>query len=199
MEEQIKELKEFVARLEYRIEELELANDYKALSILSANTNLSKPDLYRCIELGIAEYFDIDLGVFYQRLLVGNKFGSTGSNFAKDPENFSGKNDKIIVAKNCLYAILHIDFHIPIPRLCEYYNVNVANYIKEWKNRYIRIFEKDIPNMNENDEAYRKHWVGCFESCVRKAHELGFFEDLKSVLSNSGYTPQRLLKWRIND
>ena len=187
MEEKLKEL-------ERRIEELERFGDYNIFTAYMGH--LSRPDVYRCVELGVAQYFNIPFSVFYNLLAVGNRRGLKGRQIPLDPDNFYYEEDKIIIARYCLYAILHIDFHIPIKTLCHYYNANVANYIREWKHRYIRLTEANSGKRNVYDESYKKYWNGVYKASIAICEKEGLYDVLVEKLVNGGQTPEKLLKWR---
>lgn len=179
-----------------RVEELERFGDYNIFTAYMGH--LDRPDVYRCIEIAVAEYFDIPFSVFYNLLAVGNRKGMKGRNIPLDPDKFHDEEDKIIIARYCLYAILHIDFHIPIRNLCHSYNNNVANYIREWKQRYIRLTESNVTKRNIHDASYLKYWNGIYKKGIEVAHRYGLYDKLVEKLVNDGQTPEKLVKWRIS-
>lgn len=181
--------------LESRLEDIELVYDCSLFS--SYMGRLDRDSIYTCIEIGVARYFGLERGEFYDSLIVGNRSGRRGRHLPLNPMEFADKEDRLIVARQCLFAILHIDFHVSIPNLKDYYNVNPAIYINNWRDRYVRIFFGGSKK-GKNDDAYRSYWLGCYKSCVEVSIELGLYDKLLEELSKEGLQYNRLVQWRIN-
>jgi len=187
-----------VKSLKKRVEDIEFAND--AALFTAYMGNLDKPDIYRCIEMGVSRYFDIPFTDFYDSLLVGNRrgYGSSSKLVPADPRDISNKHTRLVIARQCLFAILHIEFHVPISLLSDFYNVNPTNYIKEWRERFLRIYyNKEYENTEKVrfDEDYERFWRGCFEQAVLASQENGLYDKLIERLSEGKYN--KLHKWRI--
>lgn len=189
--------------LERRVSLLELENDNGLLSTL---LSVLGPEVYEslslAVEQGVANYFGVNRDAFHENLIfVRNRTGRKGKLLADDPRNINSIEDKIVVARNILYGILHVDFCIPIQDLSVYYSVNVKNYVREWKTRYIRIFHSDEPDA-KNDSVYRKYWMEVHEAIIAECHRVGIYDKLLEKLKrfdiNGEVSYIYLKKWRID-
>lgn len=186
---------DIIKGFEDRIKELEYANDCSLFTNYMGR--LSRPDVYRCIEMGVCEYFNISYSTFYDNLLIGNKTGSrryTVKALPTDPSNITDEYERMLVARQCLFGILHVDFHVTIPALKDFYNTNPATYIDKWRERYIRIFNGQ---MVAGDEIYKMYWQGIFKKCVEVSEREGLYDRLIEGLTREGLIYNRLKKWRI--
>jgi len=195
--------KEFKA-IRARLDDLELANDCSLFSVYMGMGKKFRVDIYRCIEMAVAEYFGINFTHFYESLLVGNQTpGARARHLPVDPEKFTDEYDKIIVGRQCLWGILHVDFHVAIPSLNEFYNVDCRKYINKWRERYIRIFKDDTASyktqvrLNKEDAAYKTYYQGIFKKAVEISEREGMYNELIQVLTREGLFYSRLKKWRI--
>lgn len=194
-EEQHKELLDEVQKLRKRIEDIEFAND--AALFTSYMANLDRPTIYRCIESAVARYFNIPFTDFYNSLLIGKRGGknTTARLLPDDPSNIEDKYTREIIARQCLFGILHIEFHVPIPRLMEFYNTNPTNYIREWRERFVRIFYSGGETPARYDLIYERYWRGCFKEAVFVSQEMGLYDELIERLSEGNV--DKLSKWRV--
>ena len=193
-----------IAELEDRVRALEEMNDFKAFTLLVAGLPKAKlPSLYTWVEQGVANYFGINRSTFYHRLVVGNSYGRKGRVLPENPIEFSDGEDRIAVARFCLYAILHIDFSISIPDLSDFYNVNAKNYIREWKRRYIRVFHEENGVSGPVDTAYHTYYQGCHAAIVAECHRESLFDELIQNLVRIGLNDKTdyfyLKKWRLDE
>ena len=191
-------------KLRRRVEDLELNNDSGILNLMITGLpKESKATFFRCIEQGVANYFGIDRSHFFDTLVgAHNRAGRKGRNIPSNPSDISDPIDKIIIARFILYGILHIDFSVPIVELAEWYSLRVKNYIREWKNRYIRIFHTEDVQFAANDDAYRMYWVGCHAEIIRECERNGLYDELidrlKRFDSENNFDDIYLVKWRID-
>ena len=190
--------------LQRRVENLERNNDSGILNLMITGLpKESNATFFRCIEQGVANYFGIDRSHFFDTLVGAyNKAGRKGRNIPLDPKDISDPIDKIIVARFILYGILHIDFSVPIVELAEWYSLRVKNYIREWKNRYIRIFHSEDIKYAANDDVYRKYWIEAHAEIIKECEREGLYEQLierlKRFDSENNFDDIYLLKWRID-
>ncbi len=183
---------------------MELANDCSLFSVYMGMGKKFRPDIYRCIEMAVAEYLGINFTHFYESLLVGKKtYESRVRHYPLDPENFVDEYDKVVLGRHMLYGILHVDFHIPVPTLNEFYNVDARKYINKWRDRYIRIFKDETSKyktdvrLNNEDAAYKKYYIGVFKKAVEITEREGLYGELIQVLTRENLFYSRLKKWRI--
>lgn len=195
---------EKITELERRIEDLELNADNGILNLfVTGLPKESRATFFQCVEQGVANYFGLSREMFFDNLIgVGNKYGRKGRTLPLNPQTIEDNTDRLIVARFILYAIMHIDFCIPIVELSEWYSLKVKNYIREWKSRYIRIFHSEGSIYATNDEAYKKYWIGCHAEIIRECERAGLYnqliERLKRFDLDNNLDDIYLVKWRID-
>jgi len=198
-----KELLEESKKLKLRVEDLELYNDNGVLSAMICSLpKRSKVSLFAAVERGVATYFGIDTKVFFDKLTVGNKEGRRGRQLPENPDDILNVEDRIAVARFVLYAILHIDFCVPIPDLSDWYNTRVKDYIREWKVRYIRIFHSSINAQSPHDSSYKEYWLGAHAAIIEECQACGLYDELIDSLirfeDDENISDIYLKKWRID-
>lgn len=171
--------------LERRLMDLELEADNGLLSALISIVGKSvNSDLFTCVEKSVAKYFGIDHRLFYGNIIpVGNRRGRRGKSIPVCPSTLDNEEEKLAAARIILYGIIHVDFGVSIPDMSQFYSVNVKNYMREWKLRYIRIFHSSDPPA-KNDDIYKKYWCDCHAAVVRSCQENGILDQLYQKLES---------------
>lgn len=191
--------------LRSRIEDLERVNDQSLFTCYMSHPNM-RVSVYRCIEMAVSESFGINYTSFYDSLVIGYHNGKRGRDLPLDPVNFKDEYDKIIVARQCLFGIMHVDFHVPVQSLWDFYSVDPRKYIDKWRDRYIRVFKEDhgliksgeYKRLSDDDIAYKNYYITIFKKAVEITEREGVYDELINTLTREGLFYNRLKKWRIS-
>ena len=181
----VDEVEKRIRALEKKVMDLELEADNGILSALISIVGRSiSSDLFTCVEQSVAEYFGIDHRLFYGNIVpVGNRRGRRGKSVPVCPSSLDDGEEKLAAARIILYGIIHVDFGVSVPDMSQFYSVNVKNYMREWKTRYIRIFHSSDPPA-KNDDVYKKYWCDCHSLIIKRCHENGILEQLYQKLES---------------
>lgn len=185
-----------VDELMIRVQRLEKSEIQEILTAFVAH--FDRPHVIECVETAVCNVFDIRRASLYNSLAVGNKYGKRKRNVVLDPKYLEDIMDRITLARQCLYPILHYDFHISLPKLQDWYNTNVYGYLQDWKYRYPRVMIGTRAEPESlHDDAYREYWVKIYKETYRICKEKGLIGQLERILQeNSDIADNKVERWR---